>query len=994
VTRLYLEEMVGDVDFDSLPAAWTEFDLANFSPSRKLWDYQQHAVENAIKALWKYYADFRGYEPQEPPETNAERRAALFQWYADNGLEDDLDIQVPGDHRLRALLTEYYDIEEGKIAYQQLINRASFWMATGSGKTLVLIKLIEVLRSLVQRGEIPPNDILVLTSRDDLIEQLHEQVRDFQTVRGDMFIHLRELREYAEAKRHNPRLFKDQEFTVFYYRADNLSDEQKDRIIDFRNYENNGKWYVLLDEAHKGDREDSKRQHIYSILSRNGFLFNFSATFTDPRDWATTVYNFNLSEFTRAGYGKHVTVLKQDFQAFQDESDFSTETKQTIVLKSLLMLACARRSHEEIQAAGDGLYHRPLLVSLVNSVNPEDSDLELYFRELERIAKGEVDEETFKRAKEELWQELREEPPVMFHDGETLKVSGQLFSDLDLESVLETVFNANTPGEIEISIRPSKDKEFALKLKTSASAFALVSIGSTSIWLTEKLAGYETTEGFESEGYFETLNSSGSPINILMGSRRFYEGWDSNRPNVMNFINIGMGVDARKFILQAIGRGVRIRPVVDERKRLKHLYNAGKVPGDLFAALKDKVSPMETLVVLGTKRKALQAVIGELEQQSRRDYQQLSLFKNPAAKGRSLLIPTYRQVATTVDKSAKGVRFEIEVDEFELLKRYVGYVSDPRVLMARYDTSPKKVGLLSESFEEQDRFYKNSDRRYRNIDLLTKGVFDYFDVRPEELDNLKELEDEINHFEDIKVALEDIGELEDKVQLVLNFEDPEETKADLKGKFEAREIDLEEYTRGIEDTTKMLREPKADYQIHGKKLEIRLVANHYYVPMILSGERERIAYIKHIIQTPSEIDFLNHLEEYLKTTGNKLAQFDWWMFSKLDEHLDNVYIPYYGGKSNKMRQFKPDFVFWLQRGSDYCIVFIDPKSTTYADYGHKMDGYSALFEESGNPREFSHGELAVKVLAFLRTDDTDKLSNQYKRFWFEDIDRILAQVVA
>ena len=30
-----------------------------------------------------------------------------------------------------------------------------------------------------------------------------------------------------------------------------------------------------------------------------------------------------------------------------------------------------------------------------------------------------------------------------------------------------------------------------------------------------------------------------SPFNILFGSRSFYEGWDSNRPNVMNFINIG-----------------------------------------------------------------------------------------------------------------------------------------------------------------------------------------------------------------------------------------------------------------------------------------------------------------------------------------------------------------------------------------------------------------------------------------------------------------------
>src|SRR5439155_14311610 len=110
-----------------------------------------------------------------------------------------------------------------------------------------------------------------------------------------------ELREYADAKRDNPVLFKDREFTVFYYRSDNLSTEQKEKLIDFRNYDDEGKWYVLLDEAHKGDREEGKRQHLYSILSRNGFIFNFSATFTDVRDLVTTAYNFNLSEFVHAG---------------------------------------------------------------------------------------------------------------------------------------------------------------------------------------------------------------------------------------------------------------------------------------------------------------------------------------------------------------------------------------------------------------------------------------------------------------------------------------------------------------------------------------------------------------------------------------------------------------------------------------------------------------------------------------------------------------------
>ena len=125
--------------------------------------------------------------------------------------------------------------------------------------------------------------------------------------------------------------FAKNEITIFYYRSDLISDEHKEKIVNFRNYDNNGKWYILLDEAHKGDKEDSKRQVLYSILSRNGFLFNFSATFTDPRDYATCVFNFNLSKFIEEGYGKHIYVSGSEVTAFRDQDDYSKVEKQKII---------------------------------------------------------------------------------------------------------------------------------------------------------------------------------------------------------------------------------------------------------------------------------------------------------------------------------------------------------------------------------------------------------------------------------------------------------------------------------------------------------------------------------------------------------------------------------------------------------------------------------------------------------------------------------------
>jgi len=991
--RVYLQEMVEDLRFDDLPVNWTAFDIGAFSRTKTLWDYQRKAVENAIKALWKFYQDFGDYQASDNPEANRERKLKLFKWYQNNGLDEALDIPLAETHKLAGLLTEYYTVVDDKISYDQFINRACFWMATGSGKTLVLVKLIEVLRGLIQRGEIPPHDILILSCRDDLIEQLKKHVHEFNAAHSDLFIHLRELREYAEAKRDNPVLFKDRELTVFYYRSDNLSDEQKERIIDFRNYDDDGKWYVLLDEAHKGDREDSKRQHIYSILSRNGFLFNFSATFTDARDLTTTVSNFNLSEFIKAGYGKHIAILQQELRAFRDDQDYNNEEKQKIVLKSLLMLAYARKFHDRVRKVGKDLYHKPLLLTLVNSVNTEHADLKLFFKELERIGKGRVTKEVWKAAKEELWEELRQRPAYMFEEGQKVDTDEDIFEKLQQKDILQAVYNAGSPGEIEILIRPSNKQEMAFKLRTGDRPFALIKIGDISGWLKDKLAGYEVVEGFEDEGFFAGLNADDSDINILMGSRSFYEGWDSNRPNVMNFINIGVGSDARKFILQAVGRGVRIEPVRNKRKRLKHLNNAGEVDADLFEKVKKKVVPLESLIIFGTNRQALRTVIEHLDEASRkRDHHQLSLFVNDAVKDHKLLIPVYKLAEKTIIEHGDGARFEVETHELDLFKKYVKYIGDERVLMALYDAEPQKVGLLQASVTDTGRFYKQSERTYRNIELLVQRILDYFSIVPQEFERLKQLEDEINHFKNIKVSLKDISDLTEKVDTVRHYTDPAELEKHLDDKLAKKKITLQQYKEGIKQAARMVKEAKAEYQ--GKRLRINHVANHYYIPMILSGETDRIDYIKHIIQEGSEVKFINRLEGYVEKANNKFQDFDWWMFSKLDESLDEVYLPYYDGSSNKVREFKPDFVFWLQKGDNYFIVFIDPKGTEHTDYQRKIDGYHVLFEDRGGGKKvIPHKGKMVKVYTFLYTDDVDGLSKHYKRYWCDDFGKALTSIL-
>jgi len=983
VASLFLRNIIDSLPFDALPANWSTFDLAAFSRTKTLWDYQQKAVENALKVLWYYFEFFTDYQAGEPLDKNQERKQKLFQWYKDNSLTEDLSIKL--DRRKRNiynLLTDYYPQEDSKVPYQNLINRMSFWMATGSGKSLVIIKLIQVLKGLIARGEVPPWDILILTHRDDLIQQLKRHVDDFNYANSEIHIRLRELKEYPEVKR-QPVMFKAEEITVFYYRSDNLSDEQKEKIIDFRNYDNEGRWYVFLDEAHKGDKEESKRQHIYSILSRNAFLFNSSATFTDRRDIVTCAYEFNLSRFIKAGYGKHIVILEQEIRAFRSDENYTDEEKQKIVLKSLILLSYVKKFYLEISESQHGLYHSPLLLTLVNTVNTEDADLKLFFRELEKIGKGDVEPSVLKLALKELWEELKHEPELMFEDGIKLIVNEAVLQSISMDDLLNHVYNSSTGGEIELSFRPSDKSQVAFKLTTCDKHFALMKVGDMPPWLKDELSRFNISHQFEEEGFFHKINQDDSPINILMGSRSFYEGWDSNRPNVINYINIGVGEDARKFILQSTGRGVRIEPIRDKRKRLQYLCNAKEIPQELFDKVKDKVLPVETLFIFGTNRNALEKVIKELQtEKTKGSGLQLSLFLNPEAERAKLLVPTYKEAEQPIYKAKEKRKFEISQQDFELLSRFIQFIPDDRVLLMKYNTEPIKAKLLRENLNRQGNF-RLVDKNFKNVDLLVQRIFDYFGITLEEFKELKKLEEEIRHFRSITVMLDDISTIQKKVDKVKDY--PEQEKQ-LGGELSKLSPEAQQKFRDL-----LVKEATQTYEHEHKKIEIKYVANHYYIPLILS-EDEKVDYIRHVIKRKSEVNFINDLEDYLAKNDNKFKHFDWWFFSKLDESLDEVYIPYYNPGVNRVSKFFPDFIFWLAKGNDYLILFVDPKGTEHTSAYRKIDGYKELYEENGKEKVFNHNSSNVRIRLRLRPEDVSKALAEYRQYWFDNIEDMLGSI--
>jgi hypothetical protein len=978
--ELILQNIVEDLSFDTLPAVWQDFDFKSFSKNKTLYEFQQNALRNAVKALWRYYSDKKS------------DKEAFFSIYKDNGIKKELDYSLKKKEgrqssKILGLYDKDFPVTDDAISFQHFINRMSFWMATGSGKTLIIVKLLEMLKQLCEKEEMPSHDILFLAHREDLLEQFKAHIDEFNTFHRDFKITLRNLKEYEEVKKISLLPFHNRELTVFYYRSDLLSDVHKENIVDFRNYDNNGKWYILLDEAHKGDKEDSKRQIIYSILSRNGFLFNFSATFTDPRDYATCAFNYNLSKFVEDGYGKHIYLSEQEVKAFRDKTDFAPIEKQRIVLKTLLLLAYINKYFEKVRRIGKGLYHRPLLLTLVNSVNTEDADLLLFFREIEKIGKDKTGKKMFDNAKKEILKSFKDNPRFTpFEEELEFPIDENLLLKLEYKDILKHVFNAKTPGGIEVLKIPENKKELVFKLRTADKPFASIKIGDISNWLKEKLSGYEINESFENESVFEKINHDDSDINILMGSRSFYEGWDSNRPNILLFVNIGVGTDARKFVLQSVGRGVRIEPIKDRRRRLKNLHNAKSIDDTLYSKVSKLALPIETLFIFGTNTANLKEVIATLKAEKTEKDLGTNFVINDAAEKCLLLIPAYRDSEKILAEDKDIQKYSIHDDDFELAKNYFEYIGDKVALMG-HDCELKVLEKVKTSLGEKEKYYSaDADYSLGQPDLLLSRIVSHYSLRQKEFDNFKGLQDEIVHFKKIKY-LEDSNliNLLDSIKKVRSYPEKEVKYKQLKLEFE-KDHNTDKFAEGV-------KELEATYQSEAsfRDLKIKYIANHYYAPLIYS-EEEKVKYINHVIKKKSEVKFINDLEAYTGKNGNIFEKQDWWMFSKIDESLDEVYIPYYNPKENKISRFYPDFIFWMKKGKDYRIIFIDPKGTEHKDADRKINGYTRLFEEDGKEKTFKYNSFNVRVKLLLKTTDMVLITEEYKKYWFDNFKEFATRI--
>ncbi|GAA7539283.1 hypothetical protein JP0016_05870 [Helicobacter pylori] len=269
---------------------------------------------------------------------------------------------------------------------------------------------------------------------------------------------------------------------------------------------------------------------------------------------------------------------------------------------------------------------------------------------------------------------------------------------------------------------------------------------------------------FKEESYFRQIDRSS--INILVGSRTFETGWDSTRPSVILFLNIGLDDDAKKLVKQSFGRGVRIESLKNQRQRLAYL--------DIDEAIKENLKPnaamLETLFVIPTNHASLEAILNiqkesENRGESRDSWREIKLEKTPIKH--ALFVPCYRKEPTSILKLPESASFKMSEKNFKDLKEYFNLMSEKHFILKHEIYDPKDYKQLKEMIQKP-HFKKVSTWHYKDLDYMIseiKGKLYLNKKVPKDefnaLDNEK-----IVHFKRIKVKADKEEELIKTIQEV------------------------------------------------------------------------------------------------------------------------------------------------------------------------------------------------------------------------------------
>ena len=561
------------------------------------------------------------------------------------------------------------------------LNKVAFWCATGSGKTLMMhINIKQYLYYAEKHNAKKLNRILILTPNEGLSKQ-HLQELQESNFQAELF-----------SKQAQGGLFVGKSIEVID--INKLADTDGDKTVAVECFEGNN--LVLVDEGHKGSGGEVWKGYR-NILTQEGFSFEYSATFGQAiasqtganRDalleeyGKATLFDYSYRYFYNDGYGKDYRIM--NMASWDDEELLNMYL--TAYLLCLYEQALVYDSTPMVR--NRFLIERPLGIFVGGSVNAvrkvrgfEVSDVVQILLFLQSfIANPQQFSLYIKRLLNPADGIKNPRGYSLFANSFQLVKAGMkigeedAFARMTYNKMLEKLFHSTVNGaQLHIDKQKGGDKEIGLRVGT-ADYFGVINVGDSDSLIKLCEANHlncETRE-FGTSSLFTKINNEDSTINILIGSKKFSEGWSSWRVSAMGLMNVGRSEGSE--IIQLFGRGVRLKGFEYSLKRSSAL-DASYNPGNLPKGLRE----IETLNIFGVRADYMDAFRKYLEDEG------LPANEDTYTE---IKIPTVNLLG---DKKLKIVRLK---EGYDFKKEAIVHPETVDGIMVKVDKTPKVDAIWS-----------------------------------------------------------------------------------------------------------------------------------------------------------------------------------------------------------------------------------------------------------------------------------------------------------
>ena len=823
-------------------------------------------------------------------------------------------------------LTEYDETE---------LNKLALYSATGSGKTLLLqMNLLQF--NHYAKGKIKINKTVLITPNKGLSNQ---HLEEFQASNIEAEIFSKDSKGLFESN------------AIEIIEITKLGEENGDKTVAVDSFEDNN--LVFIDEGHRGAKGEIWKTNR-DKLSANGFVFEYSATFAQAINSSTgtkkkelkneyskaIIFDYSYKYFYNDGYGKDYSILNL--------SEDSKDTKQTYLTASLLSFYQQMKIYESSKSLlKPYLIEKPLMVFVGSSVNAVRSESKRQVSDVVDVLLF-IDEFIKNRSESvanikrvlsfDSGLQNRQGVDIFENKFSFLETTVKLTPSELFDDILKLIFNA-TGGKLHIENLKGVDGEIALRVGENE-YFGVINVGDSDklVKICEANDGITISSRDFSSSLFKSINDTASKINILIGSKKFSEGWSSWRVSTMGLMNVGKKEGSQ--IIQLFGRGVRLKGYGFCLKRSRAIR--GK-------ELERKYQAIETLNIFGLKADYMKAFKDYLKDEG-----------IPTGERVEFILPviydkSYKDKTLKVLDLEDGKDFKKEVkldlkhsDVIGIYKKVVLNLYKKVDILESLSGTGNKLELNSKILEGTHLSFINVDniffalqqfkneKNWSNLNISKVDIKDL--LRKNNWYNLYIPDDDMKvnsfkkfaYFETIMIKLLKIymksfyeykrSEWESQF-LVYRELDEQKDRANL---IDSYTITVEEKETEIIRRLKDLRTILESGEINDDKLNNLYKKNfsvfsfdkHLYNPLVFKDKGETALQIKPIELNKGEKDFVEDLNSYLDINKEKYENIEIYLLRNKSKTGFGFFTE---------GNFYPDFIMWIKKGDKQYISFIDPK---------------------------------------------------------------------